>query len=673
MANLNDDFQEILDTDGSLDPIVDFSLGVRDQPRIVDGAGADFFEDWVPGLPQLGMDSAILLPGISDLQTLYDEQDAPHDLDNESGFVSPSMLFTQLPSQQYLPASPTHQFHEHEQFYTEPFVGQYPLGLNPTRETLMIDPQLENSGSSEYDNYQNLLGTPDENAFILPSAEEDYGIVDLPPAAPIAPMGQLVSAEHHIPPISLTSPTKKGRIVLGTNQNANNMKYLNSEIVESGGKGKAPVTGGRARNRSMSRAPLTRTSGNSAGSDLDDDIDLEKIIGISRGSLSMPQSFTQSVGFLGETGMETHIEDSHFDSDETIDLEEYAAACHADISSIGEYLANVTLPRPEHEREASTEVPLDVLNGDSSLLQSAGEESPSGTASPATVPAKRGRGRPIVPGSKRQRRIHAMAQPDYVPPKRGRPRTSERGQRKRVRRAKTIQQNSQPVLPPRPEFASQLVAQPTPDSSQEGFDLEDPSSFNLIYKPVILNNEIGYTPDQFILEPMQAQKIQQIYNVELPPGGWSETIDRWRLTFNLNRITPPSSFLYKELNDLVGKYPTQFQAIDAGNKENVEPMDEDIAESQTSHVQLLLHKPTTGIEVEIAAQESVFPDQRLKIVTGNGIHHEMTHEQVLEKLLDERDVYFRAIVWELIQGAQHIGSMEFVGSWNRMSGVWEFV
>ncbi|KAK6513863.1 hypothetical protein TWF506_008294 [Arthrobotrys conoides] len=669
MANLNDGFKEILDDDGSLGPLVDFNLGVGDLPTTGDDCDADFFEEWNAGLSQFGMNPAILLPGVLELQSSYDgEPDAPHDMDCEAGFLPSSMLFAQDSNSLFLPTGPDYQLYEQGPIYAEAFWGQRSPSPNPIsiERNLAIDPNLDNSGSSEYDGFQDLVGTAEAGAFILPGVDGEYGLIGMSSAAPIAPMNQLILEANSALSISTASPNEDGKLALKTNDTDD------SKVIKSRAKGKAPITGGRSKYRPMNRTPLAETSGNSAGSDLDDGIDLQNIAGIGKRSLSMPQAFAQSVGFRQEYGLGSHIDDNNFDSDETIDLEDYTATCNAGISSSNQYLSRENFS-PRFQREFSTEMPSGITSGDSSLLQPTGDESIDGTTSTASMPIKRGRGRPIVPGSKRQRRIQAMAQPDYVPPKRGRPRTNEHGQRKRVRRAKAIQPVLQPVFSPIPAYMPQLGIDQfmLGTHNQEVGDF----SFNQIYKPIVLNNEIGYTPDQFILDPIQAGKIQQIYNVELPVGGWVETTERWRLTFNLNRITPTSESLYHELSEMAEMAPITI-CHDAGRKENIDPDGENVAKLKTVVGLTAALQPLTQIsdsekEVE-TAQKTIFPDQRLQIIADDGAYHEMTHEQVLEKLLDERDVYFRTIVWELMQKSQRIGSMNFVGSLNRMSGVWEF-
>ncbi|KAF3153292.1 glyceraldehyde-3-phosphate dehydrogenase 1 [Orbilia oligospora] len=669
MADLNDEFKEILDDDGSLDPLIDFNLGVMDQPATGDDCETDFFEQWNAGLSQFSMNPAILLPGVSGLQVGYDgEPDAPHDIDCEAGFLPSSMLFAQDPTPLFLPAGPGYQFYEQGQIYSEPFLGQDSPSPNPIsiEKNLAIDPQLDNSRSSEYDNFQDLVGTAEAGTFILPGVGGEYGRIGMSSAAPIAPMNQLTPEADLSLPLSTTGPNANGKRALKTKNN-NAINDFNSKGTMSKAKGKAPITGGRSKYRPMNRAPLAETSGNSAGSDLDDGIDLENIAGSGKRSLSMPQTFAQSVGFRQEYGLQSCIEDNNFDSDETIDLEEYTAACNAIDPSV-QYLSRADFT-PEFERELSTETPPGIASGESSFLQPTGEESVDGTSLTHSIPIKRGRGRPIVPGSKRQRRIQAMAQPDYVPPKRGRPRTNEHGQRKRVRRTKTTQPVLQPVFSPIPPYKIEQFMPKTHNQDTVDF------SFNQVYKPIVLNNEVGYTPDQFILDPIQAGKIQQIYNVELPVGGWAETAERWRLTFNLNRITPTSESLFHELSEMTKTAPIT-ACHDTGRKENIDPDSEDAANLKTvigltTDIQPLTQIPDSEKKVDFI-KKTIFPDQRLQVIAGDGTYHEMTHEQVLEKLLDERDIYFRTIVWELLQKSQRIASMNFVGSLNRMSGVWEF-
>ncbi|KAK6352385.1 hypothetical protein TWF730_009212 [Orbilia blumenaviensis] len=670
MENLNDDLQEILDTDGPLDPLVDFRLSIGGQPEADDDRGAKFFDDWDIGLPQFGVNPAILLPGASGLQDIYDnEPDAPHDLEIEPGFVPASMLFPSDTGPMFLPADPSYQLYDGD-IYGESFLEQPRPMPGSNENSLAIDPQLGDSGSSEYDSFRDLLGTTEANTYTIPSVVGDYSLIGIS-ARPVAPISPLDTAGNLAPAIIIASPKVRNRRVLKTS-NLNPIDTLRSKINKSKGKVKTPLTDGRNQYRAMDRVPLAEMSGNSAGSDLDDGIDLEKIAGIGKGSLSMPQAFAQSVGFRQQPDPETNIDEGHFDSDDTIDLAEYAAACHTyGNNAKGGFCRLDSLLGDE--RAASLERSLDITNGDYSLLQQTSEESPDVTVSAATVPAKRGRGRPIVPGSKRQRRIQAMAQPDYVPPKRGRPRTNENGQRKRVRRPKATQQVLGQSFSPLPIYVSPAATQFVPEASSQEVDEQ---TFNQMYKPVVLNNEIGYTPDQFILDSAQAGKIQQIYNVELPPGGWAETIERWRLTFNLNRITPSSEYLYHELNKLVEKTPGV--AGSNSSKENIEPDSEDAnnripTDESINNIQLTLQTlPPQEVRMETASQ-NLFPDHRLQIVASDGTYHDMTHEQVLEKLLDERDVYFRTIVWELMQKSQRIDSMKFIGSWNRMSGAWGFV
>ncbi|KAF3208777.1 glyceraldehyde-3-phosphate dehydrogenase 1 [Orbilia oligospora] len=633
MADLNDEFKEILDDDGSLDPLIDFNLGLMGQPATGDDCETDFFEQWNAGLSQFSMNPAILLPGVSGLQVGYDgEPDAPHDIDCEAGFLPSSMLFARDPTPLFLPAGPGYQFYEQGQIYSEPFLGQHSPSPDPIsiERNLAIDPQLENSGSSDYDNFQDLVGTAEAGTFILPGVGGGYGLIGMSSAAPIAPMNQLIPEADLALPLLTTGPNANGKRV-SKNDNNDTIDDFNFNGMKSKAKGKAPITGGRSKYRPMNRAPLAETSGNSAGSDLDDGIDLENIAGTGKRSLSMPQAFAQSVGFRQEYGLQSCIDDNNFDSDETIDLEEYTAACNAIDPSV-QYLSRADFT-PEFERELSTETPPGIASGDS-FLQPTGEESVDGTSLTPSIPIKRGRGRPIVPGSKRQRRIQAMAQPDYVPPKRGRPRTNEHGQRKRVRRTKTTQPVLQPVFSPNSPYIPQpRIEQFMPKThNQDSVDF----SFNQVYKPIVLNNEVGYTPDQFILDPMQAGKIQQIYNVELPVGGWAETAERWRLTFNLNRITPTSESLFHELSEMAKTTPI-IARHDTGRKENIDPDSEETANLKIvlglpTDIQPLTQIPDSGKKVDFI-KKNIFPDQRLQVIAGDGTYHEMTHEQVLEKLL----------------------------------------
>ncbi|KAK6498874.1 hypothetical protein TWF481_011446 [Arthrobotrys musiformis] len=671
MANLNDDFNEILDANGSLGPLVDFNLSVGGPPEAGDDDGTDFFEEWNAEISQFGMNPAILLPGASELHSIYDDEvDAPHELDDGSGFISTSMLFPHDSTPPFLPVAPGYQLYDQ---YNEAFIDQHLLNPNPNLigGGLVIDPHLENSGSSDYEAFQNLVGTVEAGSFILPSVDGEYGFIGMSPGAQIAPTGRLVPEAHLDPPIPTAGP-QRGKLALKAGSvNFGNTPSFEATKSKGKGKGKAPITGGRSEYCSMGRFPLAETSGNSAGSDLDEGIDLENIGGIGRRPLSMPQAFAKSVGFRHETDPDARADGSYFDSDKTIDLEEYAAACGAGAGSAGNCLSRMN-SNLKYGKEDNIEAPSGVLSGNTSLLPPSSEDSADGASLALTIPAKRGRGRPIVPGSKRQRRIQAMAQPDYVPPKRGRPRTNENGQRKRVRRAKA-QAAPLPAFSPIPAYTPPHgMAQFAPEPS--GQEIDD-FSFNQIYKPVILNNEIGYTPDQFILDPVQAEKIQQIYSVEIPVGGWAETAERWRLTFNLNRITPTSESLYHELSEMAEITPSA-TSHDARDKENVEPGGGDATNLETASelatdIQPPMQVPASQKEVA-TAKDNIFPDRRLQIIAGDGTYHEMTYEQVLEKLLDERDVYFRTIVWELMQKSQRIDSMEFVGFWNRMSGVWEF-
>ncbi|KAK6339677.1 hypothetical protein TWF718_009073 [Orbilia javanica] len=668
MADLNDELRGILDDDESLGPFVDFNLGIGEQQVASSGHEASFFEEWNAGLSQFDMNPAILLPGVSELQASYDEPDAPHDLDCGPMFM-PSPLFIQDSDHPLLPIDSGYQLYEQGRIYVESFPGQHSPNPNPALMdgNYVIDPHLENSGSSDYDGFQDLVGTVEAGAYILSGVDGDYGLIGMSSAAPIAPMGQLIPTESPALSMTMAGSNKNGKLVLKTGD-TNSIDNFSPKISKSKAKGKAPVTGGRSKFRPMNRPVLAETSGNSAGSDLDEGIDLENISGIYKRSLSMPQAFAQSVGLGQQASMRSHVDENNFDSDETIDLEEYAAAYNASVGSTGDCLSQSNFP-PSYGRERSTEIASGIKSDDSNLVHRTLKESMNGSTLTPSIPTKRGRGRPIVPGSKRQRRIQAMAQPDYVPPKRGRPRTNEDGQRKRVRRAKIIQPVVHSAFSPTPTYTPQpAMVQFIPrPPNQEVDDI----SFNQIYKPVILNNEIGYTPDQFILDPIQAGKIQQIYNVELPAGGWIETAERWRLTFNLNRITPTSESLCRYLDKMAEMVPIT-TSHDAGHEESIESSSGDTTKPKTgADIQPLTQVPVSPKEVE-AAQKNIFPDQRLQIIAGDGTHHEMTHEQVLQKLLDERDVYFRAVVWELMQRSQRIGSMNFVGTWNRMGGVWEF-
>ncbi|KAK6337841.1 hypothetical protein TWF696_001320 [Orbilia brochopaga] len=375
----------------------------------------------------------------------------------------------------------------------------------------------------------------------------------------------------------------------------------------------------------------------------------------------------------------SRIESTYIDSDATIDLEE--AGMQSDlrssraVSTIGDYLVKMTVP--PKERHGISSDPNDPIEPHSGPIKpqkpkrkapkrkSAGSSTAlaDGDAAEDSQP-KRGRGRPIVPGSLRQRRLQAMAQPDYVPPKRGRPRTSDRHLKKRSHRAKTAKVTSQPSG----EAAT---------ANEGTFMQQEADSF------AYDDDEIRYKPIYFILSAAQALKIQQLYNVPAPKEGWANQDRRWQITYNLQRVSPTGSFLIRELTDRYQKAQRSAligaKVIDKENQVPAYPQDHDASPDDCIITEWRAYPSPQ--KLPLSANENCerprgycFPDQRLTIATGdaNG-PRAMTQPEVLHKLLDERDVYFRAIIWEILKGSSAVAEMNFVGTMNRMMGTWEFV
>ncbi|KAF3921201.1 hypothetical protein ABW21_db0203518 [Orbilia brochopaga] len=361
----------------------------------------------------------------------------------------------------------------------------------------------------------------------------------------------------------------------------------------------------------------------------------------------------------------SHVEPAGFDSDATIDLEEFkernARASRA-VSSIGEYLMKMSVPSKEkHGASSDPDDPISKKPKRSAPKRKADEDAPD------EPQPKRGRGRPIVPGSLRQKRLQAMAQPDYVPPKRGRPRTSDRHLKKRSRRAKTAKVTSQPT-------GQAAAADGDVENQHQEMD-------SLLYDDD--EDQIRYKPIYFILSAAQALKVQQLYNVPAPKKGWAEQDLRWQITYNLQRVSPTGSFLIRELTDRYQKdQQSARNEAKIVDKENQVPAEDDNTALDDDCMITEWRPYAPQQKFPLGARESFekpqgcfFPDERLRIATGdaNAPPRLMTQPEVLEKLLDERDVYFRCIIWELLKGTSAVAGMSFTGTMNRMMRNWEFV
>ncbi|KAJ6258562.1 General amino acid permease [Drechslerella dactyloides] len=381
-------------------------------------------------------------------------------------------------------------------------------------------------------------------------------------------------------------------------------------------------------------------------------------------SLGFPYPSGQALPELGAEGAEYSV----IDSDATIDLEEIEmqndSRSSRGVSTIGDYLVKMTVP-PKEQHGISSD-PNDPIKRNKPIEDAESSAVPAGEKIKKGSKPKRGRGRPIVPGSKRQKRIQAMAQPDYVPPKRGRPRTSERHLRKRSRRAQT----------------AKVTSQPTENLSMA----EDDSAIQQEADSVIYyEEELRYKPIYFILSAAQALKIQEMYNVPAPKKGWAEQDLRWQITYNLQRVSPTGSFLIRELTE--HHQHAQLSAASEAKyleKENQAPTDPEEADNTNADDCIITEwRPRPVLSTLLLGVNKNperprgchFPDKRLRIATGdaNATPRAMTQPEVLEKLLDERDVYFRAIVWEIVKGSSAVAQMEFIGTMNRMMGTWDFV
>ncbi|EWC47308.1 hypothetical protein DRE_03427 [Drechslerella stenobrocha 248] len=397
----------------------------------------------------------------------------------------------------------------------------------------------------------------------------------------------------------------------------------------------------------------------------------------------LPQGYFHENLFppTGAVYPDTQMKDSdptRIDSDATIDMEEFTPplppqGSNKKVSCIGEYLVVMDVPpKEQHGISADPTEPIIApetfeKTGDSKNSISEGKTTSGGPK------LKRGRGRPIVPGSKRQRRIQAMSQPGYVPPKRGRPRTSERHLRKRLRRTKVGTGINPTTRGPMGSGEEIMVDQER-------------------YSPLEYDDdELRYKPIYFILSAAQASRVQKMYGVPEPRRGWSAQDLRWQVTFNLQRVTPTGSTLIREITERFQKYEQSAACVgEKRNKENQHPVDTGEAEdtdpgSEHSAVPGWQYcqagpKVPPAFEIEYIQDFKkptgcLFPDERLVVVADGTRENSraITLREVLGKLLDERDVYFRAIVWEILKGSRMINNMKFTGRMNRIMGAWEFV
>ncbi|KAF3936033.1 hypothetical protein ABW19_dt0210089 [Dactylella cylindrospora] len=372
-----------------------------------------------------------------------------------------------------------------------------------------------------------------------------------------------------------------------------------------------------------------------------------------------------------------------YDSDATV--EEYHTPYHSESSSgvrsMGEFLTNAPIPRVgdplgDYVRSIQSQKPTQTQGTGQlgSTPQTDALRSVDPNSAVGTMP-KRGRGRPIVPGSKRQRRIQAMAQPDYVPPKRGRPRTSERHLRKRIRRAANIK------LP----TTSRLAVSNLNKQSEQTVQLPTTAASTV----EIIDDDTMYTPNKFILSESQARKIAQIFRVSEPRQGWADQAVRNQVTFNLRRLTPSVEIIMGHIRQILldeQDKSTPSNGNISQEKENQIPDGPDSGQhGDTSPGTQTLQATPKQISSDLAAripyipctkEPSQFPDGRLKLripePDGQFSLQAMQVDDIIAKLMnDERDVYFRAVIWEILKGSPDLYMMEFVGTMNTMRQVWE--
>ncbi|KAK6531754.1 hypothetical protein TWF694_002925 [Orbilia ellipsospora] len=603
MADLNGGFQGLLDSDRPLDGPAngnglqyDRPLGVQtmDNPE----NGNDLFA-WAQTLE---LENPNLATELS--QSVLSPLDRSHYFNEDA--------YYEIEQARYHGAF---SFEDQSQLYTEPSDELYAAPLDPYPGfihpgSLQIDPQLVSSGMADMEIFPGLFDTPETNMFL-----------------PLMPEEPLSS------PKAESSSAQERRTSLRKRKHANPMDNLNSKIIKPKEKGLAAKSPSFASPQLITRLTSKSLYPRTTETDYDN---LQSITGPD-GHLYPILHGTSIALEPISPHLPIYESERYPDSDETVELEDYSTPYHSrsplKVSCIAGYLAKAPAP-PQNSNENAA-----ASSGDSDNNQNRDNEVEN-------CVVKRGRGRPIVPGSKRQRRIIAMSQPDYVPPKRGRPRTSERHHRKRSRRAKAAFKKPIQTLGnvPEDDIVVEDVAQDT-------------------YTPIDLNDELGYKPVYYILSVAQAEKIQQMYRVPAPRQGWSQE-ERWRLTYNLCRITPTGESLHRRIEMLTA----QVSNTNRQNKENDEPeyLDADAA-SDTER-----QEPSNDIFFRPSmVPKPIFPDYRLQVVV-DGAQREMSLHEVLHKLKDERDVLFRAIVWEIYKNSNFIGEMEFTGTLNKTTKTWEF-
>ncbi|KAF3923102.1 hypothetical protein ABW20_dc0106541 [Dactylellina cionopaga] len=663
--DFNSTFQELLESEEPLGSFADFNIDPGTPHGLLpagNGQSPIGLFDWAQNFQFEGGDATVPAQEVPKFYHTpnYDEQDAPYEVDGQYQYVG-----------QFPLAHPGQDFHfpEQEQIYAAPY-APFPFAVDPSGGSFMIDPQLENSGSSEM--YPDLFNSPETNMFMPLNLEEDPGMANGSSAA--SPLEQFSPSTPD--PLSV----RRRKLGLKSNVNANQVDSIASNISKSWRKGKAVAS--QMQFHPEAPIPVRHIPTNLTGSEYAD-WHGDSFPGSSSASRRLAK-FLKPLLFDAQPSVAADRKPKQAGSDDTIDLEKYQTPYHSrsssGVSSIGEYLTKATVPLMRDEQKewdlsnsSRGEISELVESNESSILQvetNGANGEGGGGSRRVTSSVKRGRGRPIVPGSKRQRRIQAMAQPNYVPPKRGRPRTSERHLRKRTRRVRVV------------KGPDQTLGEPVNTEDEEGTQEQ--------YTSVVYYEEVGYKPIYFILSPAQAQKIQQMYNVPTPKQGWEPQDIRWQVTYNLQRVTPTGETLQRrieedtkhmaqvnlknETQDKENKEPLGIEELEELLKEYpIPPRHRNISDSPTHNLALF----PVALPRDPNPKKTPFPDRRLKVITdipGAGTSaRELSQQEVLQKLVDERDVYFRAIVWEILQNSPLVKPMEFVGTMNRIMGSWDFV
>ncbi|EPS35947.1 hypothetical protein H072_10571 [Dactylellina haptotyla CBS 200.50] len=639
-ADFNGSFQELLYGDGPLGSFADFNI----DPGVPTGlqpssepASANFL-DWHPTFDFNSFDpaTALIQENAGPSHDGYLENDAPYEVDDRLRYPGQFAADPQMG---------TGYITGQDEIYAAPY-APYPTLIDSAGPSLLIDPQLVNAGISDMETFPDLFNSPETNMFLPFKPQENIVFTNPPSDAVLTP-----------------SPVPGTTCIItnsGSRRHAKPRVESTARISKSKGKGKAVQT--RNNRRAFAQLPSNIVFHERFG-------EISCLPGPnqrSRESLESTQSPSPDEQSFAIGQYDNAMD---IDSDETIDLGRYRTPYHSEgsssgCSSIGEYLARAKAP--SLEETTGDESPNTSLEDISEIVEGtnnmANTPEPNQTGSKnVSVSAKRGRGRPIVPGSKRQRRIHAMAQPDYVPPKRGRPRTSERHLRKRSRRVKAKASVS---------LTTRRTSGQPPNTP---IIVEDEQSIQGPYSDLFVD-EMGYKPVYFILSPAQALKIQQMYEVPPPQDGWDAQERRWQLTYNLGRVTPTGEQLHRQIEQQHHAHAVQIRGGTGKNKEN-EVVDAEAEETITTSGGKAPQDSIFSTNMDLAF-EPTFPDRRLKVVfrgIDGVVTREMAQQEVLQKLLDERDVYFRAIVWEILKNSNFIGDMEFVGTMNHTMSAWDFI